>query len=88
MDCNRVKKHIIPIIIAVMACVIIVQTIIAVVLWTSINRAKTMYNEALNERIEMQEEINRLTEEEVSDSYDVIPFVTEGGEEISLPPQP
>ena len=71
-----------------LAGIIVIQAIIMIILWTSIGRAKTMYSESLNDRIEMQEEINRLTEEEVSDNYDDIPYVTEGGEELSLPTQP
>lgn len=82
------RQRLIRILIAVLVCIIIIQTVIAIVLWTSINRAKTMYTESLNDRIEMQDEINRLNEEEVSDNYDDIPFVTEGGEELDLPTRP
>ena len=83
------REFIMYIIIAVMAGVIIAQTIIAVTLYTSVSKAKTMYEEALDERVQMQEEINRLINEETSNNYsDDIPFVTEGGEELSLPTQP
>ena len=87
---NREKREFIMyIIIAVMAGVIIAQTIIAVTLYTSVNKAKTMYEEALDERVQMQEEINRLINEETSNNYsDDIPYVTEGGEVLSLPTQP
>lgn len=73
-----------------MVCVIIAQTVIAVILWASVGRTKAMYEEALQDRAEMQEEINALTgyKPDVSENYGVqeeetdIPFVTKGGEEL------
>ena len=97
MDYKRVKEqkqaakkeNAARIIIAVMACIIAVLTVAAVVLTISVSRTKAMYEEALQDRIEMQEEINALTDgkTDVSGNYGAksdetnIPFVTEGGEE-------
>ena len=79
------------IIIAVMACIIAVLTVAVVVLTISVHRTKAMYEEALNDRAEMQEEINALTDgkTDVSGNYGTdegetdIPFVTRGGEELN-----
>ena len=97
MDYKRVKEQkqaakkesAARIIIAVMACIIAVLTVTVVVLTISVHRTKAMYVEALRDRIEMQEEINALTDgkTDVSGNYGTennetnIPFVTEGGEE-------
>ena len=79
------------IIIVVMACIIAVLTVAVVVLTISVHRTKAMYEEALNDRAEMQEEINALTDgkTDVSGNYGTdegetdIPFVTRGGEELN-----
>ena len=79
------------VIIAVMACIIAVLTAAVAVLTISVSRTKAMYEEALNDRAEMQEEINALTDgkTDVSGNYGTennktdIPFVTEGGEELN-----
>ena len=99
MDYKRVKEQkqaakkgrAARIIIAVMACIIAVLTVAVIVLTISVSRTKAMYEEALNDRAEMQEEINALTdgEADVSGNYGTennetdIPFVTEGGEELN-----
>ncbi len=84
------KESAARIIIAVMACIIAVLTVAVIVLFISVHRTKAMYEEALQDRAEMQEEINALThgKTDVSGNYGAksdetdIPFVTEGGEEI------
>ena len=76
--------------IAVMACIIAVLTAAVVILFISVNKTRAMYGEALQDRVEMQEEINALTggNADVSGNYGTdegetdIPFVTRGGEEI------
>ena len=98
MDYKRVKEQkntaqrecAARVIIAVMAGIIAVLTVAVVVLTISVSRTKAMYEEALQDRAEMQEEINALTDgkTDVSGNYGAksdetdIPFVTEGGEEI------
>ena len=67
------REQIIRIIIAVMVGVIIVQAIAMVILFVSVGRAKTIYKEALDERVEMREDVSK--------NYGL------GGEE-NLPPKP
>ena len=67
------REKIIRLIIAVMVGVIIVQVIAMVILFVSVGRVKTMYKEALNERVEIREDVGK--------NY------AEGGEE-DLPPRP
>ncbi len=99
MDYRRVKEQkqtakkerTARIIMAVMTCIIAVLTVAVIVLFISVNKTKTMYEEALNDRAAMQEEINTLTDgkTDVSGNYGAggsetdIPFVTEGGEELN-----
>ena len=82
------REFLMHIIIAVMIGIIVAQTIITVVLYTSLSGTKAMYDEAQSDRLEMQEEINRLTKgkTEVGDNYNDgdsgIPYVTRGGDLI------